>query len=139
MLIKRMATANLWGAPRIHVELLKLGIQISEATVSKYMPRRGKPPSHSWRSFLANHVSVLVSVDFFTVPTFCFEAVFVFVVLAHTLSAGKTTKTCHEVPEPVAGGRSCLSGPRDRQSGGPVQSPNSAIGAHCAATEIRSA
>ena len=66
-LIKRMATANLWGAPRIHGELLKLGIEISEATVSKYMPRRKKPPSQTWRSFLENHLSTLVSVDFFTV------------------------------------------------------------------------
>jgi putative transposase len=78
-LIRRMATANLWGAPRIHGELLKLGIQISEATVSKYLPRRRKPPSQTWRSFLENHVGSLVSVDFFTVPT----VLFVFVVLAH--------------------------------------------------------
>jgi len=82
-LIKRMATANLWGAPRIHGELLKLGIQISEATVSKYVPRRRKPPSQTWRSFLENHVDKLVSVDFFTVPTVLFSVLFVFVVLAH--------------------------------------------------------
>jgi len=78
-----MAAANMWGAPRIHGELLKLGIQISEATVSKYMPRRRKPPSQTWRSFLENHVSDLVSVDFFTVPTVVFNIMFVFVVLAH--------------------------------------------------------
>jgi putative transposase len=82
-LIKRMATANLWGAPRIHGELLKLGIQISEATVSKYLPRRRKPPSQTWRAFLENHVGTLVSVDFFTVPTVLFHVLFVFVVLAH--------------------------------------------------------
>jgi putative transposase len=82
-LIKRMATANMWGAPRIHGELLKLGIQISEATVSKYMPRRRKPPSQTWRSFLENHVDTLVSVDFFTVPTVFFRVLFVFVVLVH--------------------------------------------------------
>ena len=81
-LIKRMAAANLWGAPRIHGELLKLGIQISEATVSKYLPRRRKPPSQTWRSFLDNHVSDLVSVDFFTVPTLSFRLLFAFVVLA---------------------------------------------------------
>ena len=66
-LIKQMANANLWGAPRIHGELLKLGIQISEATVSKYLPRRRRPPSQTWRSFLENHLDTLVSVDFFTV------------------------------------------------------------------------
>ena len=82
-LIKRMATSNLWGAPRIHGELLKLGINVSEATVSKYLPRRRKPPSQTWRAFLDNHVDTLVSVDFFTVPTVCFQVLFVFVVLAH--------------------------------------------------------
>ena len=82
-LIRRMATANMWGAPRIHGELLKLGIQISEATVSKHMPRRKKPPSQTWRSFLENHLDTLVSVDFFTVPTVLFHVQFVFVVLAH--------------------------------------------------------
>jgi putative transposase len=82
-LINRMATANMWGAPRIHGELLKLGIQISEATVSKYLPRRRKPPSQTWRSFLENHVDTLVSMDFFTVPTVLFHILFVFVVLAH--------------------------------------------------------
>ena len=82
-LIKRMATSNMWGAPRIHGELLKLGIRVSEATVSKYMPRRRKPPSQAWRTFLDNHVKSLVSVDFFTVPTALFHVLFVFVVLAH--------------------------------------------------------
>jgi putative transposase len=82
-LIKRMATANMWGAPRIHGELLKLGIRISEATVSKYLPRRSKPPSQTGRAFLENHVGTLVSVDFFAVPTVLFHIMFVFVVLAH--------------------------------------------------------
>ena len=82
-LIKRMATANPWGAPRIHGELLKLGIQVSEATVSKYLPRRRKPPSLTWRGFLDNHVDTLVSVDFSAVPTVFFHVLFVFVVLAH--------------------------------------------------------
>jgi len=78
-----MATANMWGAPRVHGELLKLGIRISEATVSNYLPRRRKPPSQTWRSFLENHVDTLVSVDFFTAPTVFFHVLFVFVVLAH--------------------------------------------------------
>jgi len=82
-LIKRMASVNMWGAPRIHGELLKLGIDVSEATVSKYMPRRRKPPSQTWRTFLDNHVKNLVSVDFFTVPTVFFQILFVFVILAH--------------------------------------------------------
>jgi putative transposase len=71
------------GAPRVHGELLKLGIDISQATVSKYMIRHRKPPSQTWRTFLDNHVEGLVSIDFFTVPTATFRVLFVFVVLAH--------------------------------------------------------
>lgn len=79
-----MAAANpLWGAPRIHGELLKLGIDIAERTVSRLMPRQRKPPSQSWRTFLDNHLKELVSVDFFTVPTATFRVLFVFVVLSH--------------------------------------------------------
>ncbi len=64
-----MATANpLWGAPRVHGELLKLGLDVSESTVSRHMPRSRKPPSQTWRSFLDNHMGELVSIDFFTVP-----------------------------------------------------------------------
>jgi putative transposase len=73
-LIRTMSAANaLWGAPRIHGELLKLGITISQATVAKYMGRRRRPPSQSWRTFLSNHVSQLASIDFFTVPTATFR------------------------------------------------------------------
>ena len=83
-LIRQMSTANpLWGAPRIHGELLKLGIQLSQATVAKYMARQRKPPSQSWRTFLENHVKQLVSIDFMVVPTVTFRLLFVFVVLSH--------------------------------------------------------
>lgn len=83
-LIKRMAATNpYWGAPRVHGELLKLGIEISERTVSRLMPKNRKPPSQTWRVFLNNHFQDLVSVDFFTVPTVRFRVLFVFVVLAH--------------------------------------------------------
>lgn len=83
-LIRKMNRANpTWGAPRIHGELLKLGIDVSQATVSKYMVRWRKPPSQTWRTFLENHVGELVSIDFFTVPTVKFEILFVFLVLAH--------------------------------------------------------
>jgi putative transposase len=64
-LIRTMSRENpLWGAPRIHGELLKLGIEISQATVSKYMVHHRKPPSQSWRTFLKNHAKDIVSVDF---------------------------------------------------------------------------
>ena len=73
----------LWGAPRLHGELLKLGIEISQAAVSKNMVRHPKPPSQSWRTFFRNHVGCLASVDFFVVPTMTFRLLFVFIVLHH--------------------------------------------------------
>src|SRR5262249_1624718 len=70
-LIRTVSEANpLWGAPRVHGELLKLGIAVSQATVAKYMVRpRHRPPSQTWRTFLRNHIGQIVSADFFVVPT----------------------------------------------------------------------
>ena len=83
-LIRKMSLANpLWGAPRMHGELLKLGLPLSQATVAKYMVHRRKPPSQTWRAFLNNHVTQLASTDFFVVPTVTFRVLFAFVVLAH--------------------------------------------------------
>jgi putative transposase len=83
-LIQQMQSANVgWGAPRIHSELLKLGIEISQATVSKYMARHPKPPSQTWRTFLDNHAKDIVGIDFFTVPTATFRILYVFVMLSH--------------------------------------------------------
>ena len=80
----QMAQANpLWGAPRIHGELLKLGIAVSERTVSRLMPKGGKPPFQTWRTFLDNHFREMISIDFFTVPTAAFRVLFVLVILAH--------------------------------------------------------
>src|SRR5256885_8622297 len=82
--VVRMAQANpLWGAPRIHGELQKLGIDVAERTVSRLLPKRRSPPSRTWRTFLTNHFRDLVSIDFFTVPTVRLRVLFVFVVLAH--------------------------------------------------------
>ena len=73
-LIRRMCRENsLWGAPRIHGELLKLGIDVSEASVGRYMPRVRKPPSQTWRTFLENHADCLASMDLFVVPTAAFR------------------------------------------------------------------
>jgi putative transposase len=85
-LVQKMAKANpLWGAPRIHGELLKLGIEIAERTVSNLMPRRDrKPPSQTWRVFLKNHMTSMVSIDFFTMPTATCRILFVLVVLSHS-------------------------------------------------------
>src|SRR5213080_4196795 len=84
-LIRQMSRANpLWGAPRIHGELLKLGLTVSQATVSKYMVRPRRPPSQAWRTFLKNHAADLIALDFFTVPTATFRVLFVLVVLTHS-------------------------------------------------------
>jgi len=83
-LIRTVSDANpLWGAPKIHGELLKLGIDVSQTTVSRYIHKKTKPPSQTWRTFLDNHVGQLVSVDFFTVPTVWFQILFGFIVLRH--------------------------------------------------------
>ncbi len=82
--IRRMCRANpLWGAPRIHGELLKLAIEVSEATVSKYMIKRRGPPSQTWRTFLENHAKEIIALDFFTVPSATFRILFVLIILSH--------------------------------------------------------
>jgi HTH-like domain len=81
-LIRRMCEENrLWGAPRIHGELLKLGFTVAQSTVSKYMLRGRRPPSQGWKTFLRNHADGIAAVDFPVVPTLTFERLFAFVVL----------------------------------------------------------
>ena len=83
-LIRNISTANpLWGAPRVHGELMTLGISISQVAVSKCLVPPRTPPSQTWRSFLNNHVCGLVFVDFFTLPPATFRVLFVFLVLRH--------------------------------------------------------
>jgi putative transposase len=83
-LIADMASANpLWGAPRIQGELQTLGIAISERTVSRLLAQRPRPPSQTWRTFLAHHMSAIVSMDFFTVSTLTGRILFVLVLIAH--------------------------------------------------------
>ena len=83
-LIRRMCRENQsWGAPRIHSELQLLGYDVSETTVAKYMVRHRKPPTQTWRAFLENHLTDIVAIDFFTVPTATFRILFAFVVLRH--------------------------------------------------------
>ena len=83
-LIRRMSLENpLWGAPRILSELLLLGYQTAERTVAKYLVRTRKPPSQTWRTFLANHVPDIAACDFFTVPAVTFRVLCVFIVLRH--------------------------------------------------------
>ena len=83
-LIRRMSNANpLWGAPRIHGELLKLGIKISQATVGRWMPWRPKVPSPTWRSFLHNHLTDIAAIDMFVVATATFRILYALIVLGH--------------------------------------------------------
>ena len=78
-----MSSANItWGSPRIVGELGKLGIEVSKSTVERYMFRARKPPSQTWRSFLRNHASEIVSIDFLVVPTVRFKILYVFVFLS---------------------------------------------------------
>ncbi len=83
-LIRRMSRENVtWGAPRICSELALLGHEVAESTVAKYMVRHKKDPSQTWRTFLANHMSVAAACDFFVVPTLTFKPLYCFVVLSH--------------------------------------------------------
>jgi len=83
-LIRRMSSENpLWGAPRIHGELLMLGFDVAQSTVSKYMPRRRSPPSQSWKTFLRNHADAIAAIDMCVVTTVTFERLFAFLVLGH--------------------------------------------------------
>jgi putative transposase len=82
-LVRKMSFANpLWGAPRIRDELLKLGFDVSQATVANYMVRQRRPPSQTWRTFLQNHAKDLVASDFLVVTTIFFDLLFVFVILS---------------------------------------------------------
>lgn len=95
-LIRDMSLANaLWGAPRIHGELLKLGIDVGQTTVAKYMARHRRPPSQGWKTFLSNHADGIASIDLMVVPTIAFRPLYALVLLRHgrrqLLSIGVTT------------------------------------------------
>jgi transposase InsO family protein len=83
-LIRNMSLANpLWGAPRIHGELLKLGIEVGQTSVAKYMARHRRPPSQGSRTFLRNHAEGIAAMDLFVVPTFSFRLLYGLVILNH--------------------------------------------------------
>ena len=81
-LIRRMGVENpLWGAPRIHGELLKLGFEVAQSSVAKYMVKRRGPPSQEWRTFLRNHAPDISAMDLFVVPTIGFDLLYAFVII----------------------------------------------------------
>ena len=83
-LIRAMSLANpLWGAPRIHGELLKLGIDVGQTSVTKYMARRRRPPSQGWRTFLCNRADGIIAMDLFVVPTISFQFLYILLILRH--------------------------------------------------------
>src|SRR6266404_2209395 len=82
VLIRRMSIENpLWGAPRIHGELLKLGFEVAQSTVAKYVVKRRGPPSQGWRTFLCNHASDTAAMDLFVVPTIGFKLLYGIVIM----------------------------------------------------------
>jgi hypothetical protein len=81
----------LWGAPRIHGELLMLGIEVAESTVSRYMIRRRRPPSQGWKTYLRNHVGGIASLDLFVVRTISFKLLYGLVILRH--AAGGSSRS----------------------------------------------
>src|SRR6478672_6188973 len=83
-LIREISLANpLWGAPRLHGELLKLGIDVGQTTVAKYMARGRRPPSQGWKTFLHNHADGIASIDLFVVPTISFRLLYGLLLLHH--------------------------------------------------------
>jgi hypothetical protein len=83
-LIREMSLANpLWGAPRLHGELLKLGIDVGQITVAKYIARGTRPPSPGWKTFLDNHADGIASMDLFVVPTISFRLLYGLLILHH--------------------------------------------------------
>jgi transposase InsO family protein len=83
-LVREISLANpLWGAPHVHGELMKLGVEVAQSTVSKYMARERRPPGQSWSTFLRNHADGIASIDLLVVPTITFKMLYAFVVLRH--------------------------------------------------------
>src|SRR4030088_1284952 len=81
-LIRQMSIENsLWGAPRIHGELLKLGFEVAQSSVAKYMVKRRGPPSQGWRTFLRNHAPDMAAMDLFVIPTIGFKLLYGFVII----------------------------------------------------------
>jgi putative transposase len=123
VLIRRMATENNWGAPRIHSELLKLGFDVTKRTVARYMPKRPVPPDavERWLAFLKNHRDVITGVDFFTVPNITFQVLYVFFIIHHDRRrVVHFAITTHPHAEWILKDRCHLSLEKDTPNGRPV-------------------
>jgi hypothetical protein len=128
-LIRRMSIENpLWGAPRIHGELLKLGFKVTQSSVAKYMVKRRVPPSQGWRTFLPNHAPDIAAMDLFVVPTIGFDLLYAIVIVRlgrRELRCGAKTRSGKPCRSPVVTGRKCcrMHG-RAHGSGGPAGQRN---------------
>jgi hypothetical protein len=129
-LIREMSIANpLWGAPRVHGELLKLGIDVGQTTVAKYMAKRRRPPAQGWRTFLHNHADGIASMDLFVVPTISFRLLYGLLILQH----GRRQIVWlggHRAPRPLNGSRassrSPMLGQRHRDTSSVTATPSTA-------------
>jgi hypothetical protein len=91
-LVRRMSVENpLWGAPRIHGELLRLGFEVAQSSVAKYMVKRRGTPSQGWRTFLRNHTPDIAAMDLFVVPTIGFDLLYALVIVRLETSSGSTS------------------------------------------------
>src|ERR1700739_1500398 len=99
-----MAAANpLWGAPRIHGELLKLGIEVAQSTVSKYLRSRPRPRGQTWKTFITNHKDAIAAIDLFVVPTIRFNLLYGIAILhLKRRELGWTNATAHPTAEWIA-------------------------------------
>ena len=103
LLIRRMSVENpFWGAPRIHGELLKLGFEVAQSSVAKYMLKRRGPPSQGWRTFLHNHAPDIAAMDLFVVPTVGFDLLYAFVVWLDRRDLVRINVTANSTAEWVA-------------------------------------
>jgi hypothetical protein len=140
-LIREMSIANpLWGAPRVHGELLKLGIEIGQTSVVKYMVKRREPPSQGWKTFLRNHADGIAAIDLFVVPTISFRLLYCLLIVGHgrrqILWFGVTSHptaewTANQITEACGWGTSpSLSDPRSRSGLWPSLHPKTSINGH---------
>jgi transposase InsO family protein len=121
VLIRRMSADNpLWGAPRIHGELLKLGFVVAQSSVAKYMVKRCGPPSQGWRTFLRNHAADIAAMDLFVVPTIGFDLLYVLVIIR---LERRNLVWINVTPHPTAEWIAALSSPTVYGHAHPRQSP----------------
>src|SRR6202022_3360480 len=124
MLIGEMSRANaLWGAPRIHGELLKLGFEVAQSTVARYMCRHSRPPSQGWQTFLSNHVDGIAAIDLFVLPTIAFQILYFFVFWAPGVPVGPCAANSRAGSRPLVWSSLLTADPCNGHSGPSDRTP----------------